>query len=193
MIQRPIPFSAPMIRALLDGTKTQTRRVVKAKPDRNLGTRCMLLPHELAGEINRGEYSNSKHGKPGDGLWVRESYRASNHFDHDPPRIIPHGAEIWYEATSIAKVWRSTVGRLRPSMFMCQWMSRITLEIISVRVERLQEISDDDAMAEGAEPTGDREGTFVSGYKRLWGHINGPESWTANPFVWVTEFKVVKP
>ena len=76
---------------------------------------------------------------------------------------------------------------------MPRWASRITLEIVSVRVERLNNISEDDAKAEGVEPYAPDDGRYVDGYKSLWESINGPESWDLNPWVWVVEFKEVKP
>lgn len=128
MKERPILFSAPMVRAILSGSKTQTRRVVKPQ---HLGVRC-------------------PYGQPGDRLWV-----VSPADDYPTRRA-----------------------------------SRITLEIVSVRVERLQEISQEDAAAEGVE--GVNTGDFVTAYARLWESINGPGSWDQNPWVWVLQFKQVK-
>ena len=78
--ERPILFSAPMVRAILDGSKTQTRRVVKPCRDMNVG--CALAPNEIAGEINAGSYENAKYGQPGDRLWVRESLGFDSEYGH---------------------------------------------------------------------------------------------------------------
>ena len=199
--ERPILFNVDMVRALLDGRKTQTRRIVKPTKDRN-GSGCQLAPCEIAGEVNGGDYSLCPYGRPGDQLWVREAfevglctestlaYRAT----HKPSDL----DEGWYEPIK----WR-------PSIHMPRWASRITLEIVSVRVERLQDISEADALAEGIEPPEgetyrdyavkpeDNEGhdyylcpqdSFIS----LWEKINGLESCKANPWVWVVEFKCLE-
>lgn len=182
--ERPILFSGPMVRALLDGGKTQTRRVVKARPDRNMGSRCVLQPHELAVEINRGDYQNCPYGQPGDLLWVRETFT----------KII--GKSGGWIATEYRASLGDTLGikkRWTPAIHMPRAASRITLEITGVRVERLQDISDDDAMAEGV----DRTNTSIPGYakeryRRLWESINGPGSWAANPWMWVIEFRRIE-
>lgn len=199
MKEHPILFSGEMVRALLAGKKTQTRRVVKACKDRNTG--CDLAPHEIAGEINHGDYENSKYGKPGDRLWVRETFGIP-----DAPLERKEKALVAYKATDFPAI---DFGRWRPSIFMPRWASRITLEITGVRVERLQDISEADALAEGVK-VGDPSvhqlktdpgkhqkymrgtaKTAVVAYKSLWESINGPGSWAANPWVWVIEFKRV--
>jgi hypothetical protein len=149
---RPILFSAPMVRALLDGSKTQTRRAVKARADWAMGKRCILQPHELAGEVNQGDYSNCPYGKPGDRLWVREAWRTSKVADELKPSQLVFGGcnPIWHEAQNEVPFHPSDFGKLRPSIFMPRWASRITLEITGVRVERLQAINEVDAIAEGA-------------------------------------------
>lgn len=197
MKERPILFSAPMVCAILDGTKTQTRRVVKSRPDKNMGPRCVLLPHELAGEVNSGDYTNCPYGMPGDSLWVRETflrlpvgtfYRATHNGTADEDKA--HGI-IW-----------------KPSIHMPRWASRITLKLTGVRVEQLNDITEADAIAEGASfhdgrgigHSGyrhDRNDGFVfetakASYMHLWEKINGAGSWSANPRVWVIEFEVIK-
>lgn len=193
MTERPILFSAPMVRAILDGTKTQTRRVVK--PCKDLGIGCELAPCELAGEVNAGDYSNARY-QPGDRLWVRETFlipdaRASNF----PP---------WVYAADYTEADRPCT-RWKPSIHMPRAASRITLEVTGVRVERLQDISEADAIAEGIEPTMPNPGHWnwrdylieggqthaVLSYKTLWESINGPDSWDLNPWVWVVEFQRV--
>ena len=207
MKERPILFSAPMVRAILDGRKTVTRRVVKPQP---------------AGEIRRGEpdfnhwidtkyweRQNQKenrgigtrgfacpYGQPGgDRLYVRETWAAPHAYDHLPPRLIPQDARIHYAATEDrgGLLWR-------PSIHMPRWASCITLEVTGVRVETLQDIDLADALAEGISDTGalildsagNEQGGPIAEYAVLWEQINGPGSWGANPWVWVVEFRSVE-
>lgn len=161
MKERPIIFSAPMVQAILEGRKTQTRRIVKD------ATVC-------------------KFGKVGDRLWVRETWAAPHAFDGHTPAFIPRDARIHFLATEDrgGLRWRSPI-------FMPRWASRITLEIKSLRVERLQDISEADARAEGSD---DNSSAIwgPGGFWDLWEGIHGPGSWEENPFVWVIEFEVVK-
>jgi hypothetical protein len=199
--ERPILFSAPMIRALLDGTKSQTRRHLKLQPDtqhdgepywyvggyRVWGYRPPTVVPLRAG----GNPLPCPYGGLGDKLWVREAWRTDPRFDYLPPRDLdPAVAPIQYEAGPHADVLG---GKLRPSMFMPRWASRITLEITNVRVERLQDISDTDALFEGVcrveTPTG--FGGYAEAYRALWEQINGPGAWAANPWVWAVSFKRV--
>jgi hypothetical protein len=204
MTEHQILFKAPMVRALLDGKKTQTRRVVKARADKDMGPRCVMQPHEIAGEVNGGSYLNSPYWEPGDRLWVREVWRTVAEADALPPRDLTPAHRLWFEADAPHQLG---FGKLRPSMFMPRWASRITLEVTEVRVERLQDISTADAWAEGmpdAPPPGvyiDRMDEFVrwsdgvmrenpkQAYRTLWESINGAGSWGANPWVWVVAFK----
>lgn len=171
--ERPILFSSPMVRALIAGTKTQTRRVVK------------------------GEWIVCPYGGPGDRLWVRESHWWFKD-EHDPvtgyypPKLTAEDVEYRADGERPGRSWR-------PSIHMPRWASRITLEITGVRVERLQEISEADARAEGAPPGHpsidrvSREFGFAdfprSWYGQMWEQINGRGSWAANPWVWVLEFR----
>lgn len=194
MAERPILFSAPMVRALLAGTKTQTRRVVKARKCPDIG--CELAPSEIAGEEHLDRLC--PYGQPGDRLWVRETWAAPHRYDHLGPSNIPvDGVRTHYAASED----RGGL-RWRPSIHMPRWASRITLEVVGVRVERLQDISQDDARAEGAPPSHtsidavSREFGYPdfprSWYAQLWDQINGPGSWDANPWVWVVEFKRIE-
>ena len=196
MKERPILFNAPMVRAILDGRKTVTRRVVKPQP---------------AGEIRRGEpdfnhwidtkyweRQNQKenrgigtrgfacpYGQPGgDRLYVRETF---GHFERNE-NFAP-GCEVFYRADGESLA----VEPWRPSIHMPRWASRITLEITSVRVERLQDISVADAIAEGC-PGGEHGDRYAAleQYRALWESINGPGSWDANPWVWAITFKRVE-
>jgi len=187
--EKPILFKDEMIRAILEGWKTQTRRIVK--PCKCKDSLCELAPHEIAGEINRGHYRNCPYGKPGDRLWVRENFLQLMHGQVTDGRV-KYCASIDPRSTGTPKNdgywWRK-----RPSIHMPRWASRITLEITDVRVERLQDISSADAKAEGV-ATPDLndwcdDSKWVSQFAWLWRSINGPDSWDANPWVWVIEFK----
>lgn len=134
---RGILFSAPMVRALLAGTKTQTRRVIKPDGRYRLDLVC---PSD-------GGPARCPQGAPGDRLWVREAWRADVAHDALPPREIPPGSPVFMEASALN--WQGgphdgTPGKLRPGMFMPRWASRILLEVTEVRVERLQDISEAD-------------------------------------------------
>ena len=188
MKERPILFSAPMVRALLVGTKTQMRRIVKARDLEWMDV------HQGLREPDNAE--RCPYGKPGgDRLYVREAWAAPHAYDHLPPRLIPQDARIHYAATEDrgGLPWR-------PSIHMPRWASRITLEITSVRMERLQDIDLADALAEGISDTGalildsagNEQGGPIAEYAVLWEQINGPGSWDANPWVWVVEFKAIE-
>lgn len=203
MKERPILFSAPMVRALLDGSKTQTRRVVKLPHSNPLGK---WEPTTFGGpnggrtakgdavaeqgaiwHTRTGECICSPHGQPGDRRWAREAWRTVTEANNLPPRDLTPAHRIWYESNS---PHQPGAGKLRPSMFMPRWASRITLEITSVRVERLNDINRGDAMAEGCPFPNMAQGDDPrKWYADLWNAINGPGSWDANPFVWVVEFK----
>lgn len=192
MKERGMIFNAEMVRALLDGQKTQTRRPVKFPVhDKNLG--CELAGNELAGELSAGNYLNSAFGKPGDRIWVRETWNK-------------YGGLLTYRADHdwIDDMRKETVCTAKwvPSIHMPRWASRILLEITDVRVERLNAISQADAIAEGAPPSHpsidcvSQEYGFPdfsrSWFGQTWQHIYGEESWDANPWVWVIEFKRVE-
>ena len=207
MTERPIIFSAPMVREILAGTKTQTRRVVKFKPWHQIEERDDGSPWPWMYDDDRASdhWVPCPYGQPGDRLWVKEQtikvedqgwigpiYTESDagrqslewgygEYD-DPDHIPPHAI------------------KRRPSLFMTRAMSRITLEILGVRVERLQDISEKDAEAEGASEAPMHMATMYSqaavlrsryreGFEDLWESLHGPGSWDANPWVWVIEFK----
>ena len=195
MKERPILFSAPMVRALLNGTKTQTRRVAKLTDAAHVKE---PRGHRRWHPADPDASMASPYGQPGDRLWVREAWKAHSTFDNLPPRDIPQ-TYVWYMADEGYKA----ESRHRNGMFMPRWASRITLEITAVRVERLQDISAADAQAEGIVPDGDGGwhladtrhymGDPISSYASLWEYINGADSWAANPWVWIIEFKKVTP
>lgn len=173
--ERPILFSAPMVRALLAGTKTQTRRAVKFVSSADFETFLNNVPNKTA---------CCPYGKPGDRLWVRETHlpKASG--------TIYRADFSEFEAAGLGGMY----GGWKPSIFCRREHSRILLEITSVRVERLQDISDADAIAEGV--GGDVTVTpcfAVERYRATWESINGAGSWDANPWVWCISFEVVQP
>lgn len=212
--ERPILFSAPMVRAILDGRKTQTRRIVKAKDSDP--ERCITLTTLMA-NVNEWREQNGRwfgidgydtlvfadcpYGQVGDRLWVRETCwvrQWGNTFN---------GIGVDYKAGGdplhLPKRPKN-VGRMccwRPSIHMPRWASRITLEITGVRVERLNEISRDDAIAEGCGINSEGEWlneiecgiTRQQRFRELWNSINGKDSWSANPWVWVISFKRLTP
>lgn len=137
-------------------------------------------------------------GLPGDRLYVRENYRFSSAHDSLKPSLVPFGDAVEYFADTTAKHYLE--GRLRPSIHMPRWASRITLEITGVRVERLNDISEEGAQAEGVDgekEAVERGATWFDkprrAYRFLWESINGEGSWDLNPWVWVIEFKRVQP
>jgi hypothetical protein len=218
--ETPLLFSAAMVRALLDGRKTMTRRIVKCSLD--LKSRCTnedfrrASPHPLSVDTGGlAHYFLQEDGTPvgvpcpyggiGDFLWVRESAW----FDRAPmdelrgTRCFFKGDEVRFQNGDIGRApflcteemlnLNSSLKK-RPSIHMPRWASRITLEITDVRAERLQDISDDDAKSQGVYPTGTglfMRGQFVTEFKALWSTINGLDSWDNNPWVWVISFKRV--
>lgn len=204
MKERPILFSAPMVRALLAGTKTQTRRVVKVQPEPGF-----IGNYGPGNPFIRGERGDIRcpYGQPGDRLWVRETWQgplldSEEHeaqFSEDGPDAFKKPGFCAYRATDTLDAIDADGKDLgwRPSIHMPRWASRILLEIVSVRIERLQDISDADAKAEGvALPPSTctmYDGIWRDGYRNLWQFINGQGSWDANPWVWVIEFKRIEP
>ena len=188
-MERPILFSAPMVRALLDDTKTQTRRLVKPQPRRvdggvPFGDGPAWAHAEPGSALMRCPY-----GKRGDRLWVRETWARD-----DEDGTLMYRADLGRDMN--ADAWEQ--GRLegvpryrwRPSIHMPRAASRIALEVTGVRVERLHQISRGDAMAEGCPFANMQDGESPRRwYEYLWRAINGPDSWDANPWVWVVEFR----
>lgn len=234
--ERPILFSGPMVRAILEGRKTQTRRVVKPQPHDNFypidvgeyhpervgrdGEFCPALK-TFGAYDDQSDYPAPFH--PGDLLWVRESFYRFGHWEPVPGvrtkgnrqkwRFVADSDETRFDAPveyrkgrhhkdPSTPAWHKRLGR-----FMPRALSRITLEATGVRVERLQDISEADAKAEGIERCGgnmlrwqrfpdfaDDDSYCTSArdsFRTLWESINGADSWDANPWVWVIEFKRV--
>jgi hypothetical protein len=191
--ERPILFSGPMVRAIVAGRKTQTRRVVKPQPPLHInelhgGELAKRAPYDIEDEEQRvygwgfqddcDGYYKFPYGRIGDRLWVRENFFCVT--GEPGPVVCNYQAD--YSGSEFKGLWR-------PSIYMPRWASRILLEITDVRVEQLQDISEADAMAEGVSLTDPETETYYSGFKRLWHTINGSESWDANPWVWVVEFE----
>ncbi|EBJ9551772.1 hypothetical protein D1W74_19910 [Salmonella enterica] len=199
MNERGMIFNAEMVRAILDGRKTQTRRPVKFPLiDKNMG--CELAGNELAGELAAHNYWNSPYGKPGDSIWVRETFRV--HSRATDVATLVYRASVrnsWTEQTHRVPIAvcdkPATPEKWTPSIHMPRWASRILLEITDVRVERLRDLSEEDAKSEGITPPA---GGVLPGweyrinFRDLWMDIYGTDSWEANPWVWVIEFKRVE-
>ena len=191
MKERPILFSGPMVRALLADAKTQTRRVVKMESHQQIEQRDdgRDWPWMYDGERDADYWMACPYGQPGDRLWVREAWRAELTWNTTKPSEIPDEAALWYEADDQPRNnGRGTKfkGKLRSSIHMPRHASRITLEVTGVRVERLQDISEADAIAEGVYT--DPACPAYDAYTQLWDEINGLGSWEANPWVWVVGF-----
>lgn len=135
------------------------------------------------------------YGPPGTLLWVREAWRTVEGEDRTKPRDLTPAHRFWYEADAADAPHQPGYGKLRPAMFMPRFASRMTLEVVSSRLERLQSIGDEDALAEGVYPTltGLYPGSAKAAYRNLWERIHGPGSWAENPLLWVVEFKVLSP
>lgn len=201
MKERPILFSGAMVRALLAGTKTQTRRVMKPQPTGFVGgpgvklrdgSPAPLVPiDEDVAPV--GREIRCPYGAAGDRLWVRESFCHLYRDNTEPPARRPE--DVAYMADGITPDLYA-YGPWKPSIHMPRWASRITLVVTGVRVERLQDISKADALAEGVNVHQDHHGkpttsiySPVQAYRDLWEQINGPGSWDANPWVWAVDFK----
>lgn len=203
MKERGMIFNGEMVRAILDGRKTQTRRIMKNQPAgdypetpaliRNVGTGFQW--HGLYGESS---IFNCPLGSIGERIWVRETFRV--HSRATDVATLVYRASVrnsWTEQTHRVPVSvcnkPATPEKWTPSIHMPRWASRLLLEITDVRVERLNNISECDAKAEGG-PTectliGDK---YFPGFRSLWKSIYGEESWAANPWVWVIKFKRVE-
>jgi len=148
MKSRPILFSAPMVRALLAGTKTQTRRAAKLNCAGRLEKSGKQWHPDDPNAVNACPY-----GQPGDRLWVKETWRTVRSLDHVKPTALAAGAPIQYDAD----LWQPGFGLIDPgktrvSLHLCRHLSRIDLEIAEIRLERLQAITEADALAEGVTP-----------------------------------------
>ncbi len=193
-------FNAEMVRALLDGRKTQTRRPIKWKETRftEIGERedGSKWPWSEDAEHACDFWHPCPFGAVGDRIWVREAFRVHSRAT-DVATLIYKASErnSWTEQTRRVPVAvcnkPATPEKWTPSLHMPRWASRILLEITGVRVERLRSMSQDDARAEGViAASGPMEAGLA--FRELWDSIYGEESWKANPWVWVIEFKRVE-
>ena len=201
--ERPILMSGPMVRAVLDGRKTQTRRVVKRRrfdadgsEGDGRGEWCVTQPtHGWTPDLIARDYP-CPYGVTGDRLWVRETWAAEPQFDHLSPADIPMTAQcagrVLYDSAIVRGFHRP-----RPSIHMPRWASRLTLEITGVRVERVQAITEADAKAEGVEHyaaahlSRDHGLSAVEQFAYLWDSLNAPRGYSfgSDPWVWVLEFR----
>lgn len=186
MKNTPILFSGPMVRAILAGTKTQTRRVMTAPawlnpaeiPDMILALNRFGCAVDHIGPADGRRRIACPFGVAGDHLWVRETFglaRPSFPDESDDARVV-------YRATDAAPTAKYFCWR--PSINMPFWACRLHLHIKSVRVERLNDISEEDARAEGV--------AGVAEFRELWESLNGAGSWSINPFVWTVTFEVIE-
>ncbi|MEX5880301.1 hypothetical protein AB6G95_11175 [Proteus vulgaris] len=198
MKERGIIFNTEMVKAILDGRKTQTRRVMNNQPCTISGETITVQQDDFnfrwAGDLHNDTsgWFPCPLGKVGDRLWVRETFKTG----------VCTESTIAYKAThkpsDLEEGWYEEI-KWTPSIHMPRWASRITLEITDVRVERLNDISQSDAIAEGAPPSHptidaiSRECGFPdfsrSRFGQTWWHIYGKKNWQDNPWVWVIEFK----
>ncbi len=200
MNEHPILFTGEMVKAILDGRKTVTRRVIKPQPVfieesfrwRWGKTGAVTASREWWNYMD--SLDHCPYGQPGDLLWVRETWAAHPTLNRVQPKYLDC-AEIYYRATCDNDSHYSW----RPSIHMPRWASRITLEVTGVKGERLRGISEDDARAEGVTPSGVGADLahlkYRAGFQTLWDTINAKRghSWESNPWVWVVEFKQVQP
>lgn len=200
MNEKPILFNAEMVNAILSGRKTQTRRIMKVQPEPSKSrsgdywfpcNKMQSMVH-VSDLLPGNPYMPDAHeffstccplGGIGDQLWVREAFAAGLCTESTLAYRATHKTEDLEEG------WGETI-KWTPSIHMPRWASRINLLITGVRVERLQDISDADASAEGCKISSMQSGDCLSDmFARLWKSIYGDESWQANPWVWVIEFE----
>ncbi|MGQ5810450.1 hypothetical protein ACUNIU_21440 [Serratia sp. IR-2025] len=209
MKERPVIFNGEMVRAILDGRKTQTRRGINPQPtlSERTGFNWKGAAYGI-GSTYRDTVRNFANcfktcpfGAVGDRLWVRETWAEAG--ARAPELQLYRANYPEHVGREYENVPPASEIRWTPSIHMPRWASRITLEITAVRVERLNDISEEDAKAEGVKPAGDMlpdypdtfltpKGDFATAkvaFQRLWQSIYGEESWAVNPWVWVIEFK----
>jgi len=218
MIERPILFNGEMVRAVLNGSKTQTRRVAKLSDRGHLvlernrhHTVCARMTNDGPEWTPAGSGPSEPlpqshidaacpYGAPGDRLWVRETFRVSRAYDCLPPKRVK--ASIYHYAADgrpSQQGYGFRWGKVRQSIFMPRWASRISLDVLTIRVERLQAITADGARAEGhpVDPARSRDqevhdDASLDWFMDLWDDINGKKpgrAWADNPWVWVVGFK----
>lgn len=201
-LERPILFSGSMVRAILNDSKTQTRRIVKPQPSADMkaayldgDSNWVFWSEPVGEEVAKQWYPPGSdrgikcpYGKVGDLLWVRETWRPlAQHVSQCVDQN-----DVAYRA-SVSDDFEDGLFAWKPSIHMPRWASRITLEITDIRVERLQDVSEEDAKAEGVPPFDWNDGWSlrpVPAFERLWDSINGAKHpWSSNPWVWCVNFK----
>jgi hypothetical protein len=190
---KPILFSTDMVTAILEGRKSQTRRVIKPQPDDSGLHDDTNYPRSLQSDLRGYNGSTEDTGESrewncpyekGMILWVRETFRIINHSGT--------ASKYWYKADACQTDLNDPDTKWKPSIFMPLEACRIFLEITGMKVERVQEISEGDAVAEGVTGvSGDWEHPPSSCFHELWEKINGTESWEANPWCWCLSFKQI--
>lgn len=223
MKERPLLFSAPMVRALIAGTKSQTRRVVKApgwdpaSPEyggltgikQHADERIGLQAYFWHARSALAHGVRCPYGQPGDRLWVRETWQ---HYQNSGQRAADFSehqrfaANCFYRADESNPRTKPLSGKWRPSLLMPRWACRLVLPLVSVRVERVQDITEEDAKAEGVERISAGPGwecwmgygpsssckTARDSFRSLWISIYGEASWDLNPWVWVAEWEEIE-
>lgn len=180
MKEHPIIFSTPMVQALLSGKKTQTRRIIKPQPKILLGSKSKGYWPDIP-------RVKCPYGEPGHLLWVRETHAITYSTGPSMKRT------VWYKADN-PQIPERVSFKWHPSIHMPKGAGRIWLEVLKIRVERVQQITNADAVAEGVQTLGLYPGYDISmkgHFNGLWTLINGADSWETNPFVWVVEFKLL--
>ncbi len=205
MTDRPILFNAPMVRALLFGTKTQTRRMLKNSEYYGCPTGdCAHSKQAQCDEFMVSLGDKATKFAIGGRLWVKETYRTSKDYDHLPPKLLPDNSPLLFVANGLQRNVSldqiEIAGKVRQSIFMQARFSRLTLIVTDVRVERLQDISEVDALAEGIVPCNEGFALTANGecwgptakdsYRILWDAINGDGAWESNPWIVAVSFNV---
>lgn len=206
MKTKPILFSTPMVRAIIDGLKTQTRRIIKPQPEitkdgwKWKSSHMVIGENALPSDESPLPFTYQAKYQPGDILWVRETWNYSDDLEY--PYLYKQKEQDELKAEFFKRM------KWKPSIFMPKEACRLFLKVTDVRVERLQDISEDDAIAEGIEevhpaPFLIRYKNYlengyldspIESFKTLWQSINGKESWKRNPWIWAYEFeKTEKP
>lgn len=209
----PILFSTDMVKAILDNRKTMTRRIIKEKIIDDYYDYDDWVSSVAPADIPSSRYYEKEFFMMrnkyniGDVLWVRETWNTLHEFIKKPDYSVMDNSDFVYKANN------NRIDKWKPSIYMPKEAARIFLEVVNVRVERVQDISEKDAIAEGIEPTITNTiagGTFYPGqmyknylpygytdvypkdsFRSLWSKINGEQSWNDNPWVWVVEFKQI--
>lgn len=198
MTERPILFSGPLVRAILDGRKTVTRRLsgldtVNVDPDawtvESVDDSGAWFRHR----DGRARYKRNRSGAPDDRLWVRETWAVPSEFDRVSPLRLPKRARSGVIYRADAGELPEGYSRWRPSIHIPRWASRVDLDVVSVRPERLQDITPAEVLREGVGDHYNAPEVLLAKWCELWDGINPEHSWAANPWVWRVEFKLVRP